>query len=430
MSAPQNPIQRSRNIPTQTEIEEDLFGEFERLGNNLDQDDLETENSTAIPQNHRPLSRRDSFGNHPQNISRDQIVKLYRSIDKENPANEKELLGILNEALKDLRGGNFEDALEAYEAVSSHVAESAQSEQKTESEENEIDNPRPNRTENGIKIYDSLRIHNYEFNANYSDPVRRHQITINGGKVKLNGAGTQDTVEVRKISPNNYEVIFHKNGSLNPQDSITYTISGNPTQIMINAMPQNIQGVPEDDTVLQAGQASVVNWPSASGDLTSKVPAGGEGAAEARSLLEKITDAVNTNTTAKWTDAISYMNGLWPSQQMNRNPAIIGGPALRKALTAIYAYVGNNEAKFKQIMTRLDPQLRREMSRCLQHFSIGTNVYRVGQAPDPANPERAYGQGTMQDGDAKSNEGFANLLSQVPQMQTTNSSPVSEDEEE
>ncbi|GEM_PF-6295724 len=439
MSSQNTPIQRSRNIPSQGDSEQDLFSEFERLSNADNIDEVEIEGNSPSRSSHRHSSRGDSFGNHPQNISRDKIIRLYRSIDTQNPADEKELLHILNDALKDLRDGNTQDAFNAYQEVSQQIAEesSRTSPSNSEEENTENSNPSPSRSENGTNIYDGMSTRHYEFHTHYSDSVRRNQIISNGGIIQLHAFSTQDTVNVRKISEGNYEIEFHKNGSSRASDTVSYIISGPPSRIILHALPQNISGVSEDDGIIQAGTgpnaASAIHWPNSSSELTSKVPPSGEGASEARALLEKITDAVQANSTGKWSEAINYLNSLWPSSS-GRNPSIIGGPALRKALTAIYKYVGNNDAKFKQLMMKIDPQLRREMARCLHYFSTNPNPYDhtmlnfanniIFHRNDTSrNDASFFGAGALQDGDAKTNEGFENLLNQVPQTQLANNNP-------
>lgn len=385
----------------------------------------------------------DSFGDHPQNISRDQIMQLFHKVQGDHPHNEKELLNILRDALRDIASHDQESAWEAYSEVEGRVG-TVHENPATNTDDSQSDspeNPRPARTEHGVNIFDSMQTSSYVFNVDYSQSIKINDISSNGGQIRINAASTRDTVNVSKTGNGEYQIQVHKNGSRNTNDTITYKISGPPSRILINALPQNIQGVSEDDSIIQAGigpNSNAILWPTSSGDLTNKVPPGGDGANEARTLLEKITDAINSNTSGKWEEASNYLNGLWPSQSQNHNPPIVGGPALRKALTAIYTYVGNNDNKFKQIMMKLDPHLRSEMSRCLHHFSTGTNVYRIGQSNTTTNPdgttstyiERSYGQGTTQNGDAKSNEGFENLLSSVPATQVPNTAATDDNEED
>ncbi len=59
----------------------------------------------------------DSFGNKMQNVTRDQILQLFHKVEASHPADEKELLNTLRDALHEVQSGHKEQASQDYDQV-------------------------------------------------------------------------------------------------------------------------------------------------------------------------------------------------------------------------------------------------------------------------------------------------------------------------
>jgi hypothetical protein len=231
------------------------------------------------------------------------------------------------------------------------------------------------------EIYDDLKVKDYSFTPDFKKgDVKTHKIFSNGGKVVINGTTSKDTAEVQKLGDGTYEIKIHKDGLTDDENTETFIVDGPPKSIVINTVAKNIQSqLPQNDTVVQLGtgaDSNNVNWPGAA-LVISNIPAGGEGSKEAQELLTKIDAAMGSNDTGKWKEVIDYLGTLWPSHESNHNPPIIGGPVLRKVMTALYKTVGSNDQKLKNLLSKMDPGFRREMVRCLDHFATGVNIYNI-----------------------------------------------------
>lgn len=451
------------------------------------QNDLEESKNTKFFSDVAAPSQ-DTFGDKTHNVTRKEIIKLFHKVEDSNRSDEKELLGILQDALKENKSNHKTEAWNHYQQVAGVFEETKISENLNEDEESIFGNsettelPQPSSIETsalgGKKyIYDNLKMSDYEFDADFKSPAKEFEITSNNGKIKINGISSKDTMVAQKISEAVYEIKVCKNGSSNMEDTLTYRIIGNPSKIILNTLPQNISGVDELDSIIQAGsKPSKTSWPISADKIKTLVPSGGDGSTQAQTLLQKITDAIHDGSNEKWTAAMNYLDSLWPSDKhfdgsyydagknkdgspknpdgMSQTHGPLGVVAVRKVLTAIYAYAGNNQEKFKALMTKISPELRLEMSNCLQwainyHENSFTSSHKGTPNPDyvPPNPNYEYqknqagvkeptpdkpqyvnipnpknyvGKTGNQDGDQWNNEAALKQLNDIPHLQTEN----------
>jgi hypothetical protein len=81
-----------------------------------EQQQIEDQQQQQVELEGSSTNQQNSFGNQPQNVTRDQIIQLYRKIQSLNRPNEKEILSTLDDALKNLSDGNgYNDGQSALE---------------------------------------------------------------------------------------------------------------------------------------------------------------------------------------------------------------------------------------------------------------------------------------------------------------------------
>ncbi len=471
------------------------------INNNADQIDqsdgtqnTQASDSTNFLSDATLQTPQDYFGDKTHDISRKDIMDLFHKVQGSHQGNEKELLGILREALRDNLIHNEDGAASNYQKVSDifnpqDLTNDGSNTDKSTNTDSNTNAPQPTSIEKsslgGKKfIYDDLKNSDYEFDADFKGPAKEFEISSNDGIVKINGIGSKDTMSV-KNSGTVHEVSVFKNGSTALKDTLIYRIVGNPSKIILNTLPQNVTGVEELDAVFQVGsKPHLTTWPTSADKLTTFVPSGGDGGPQAQKLLSKITDAINDNSNTKWTAAMDYLDSMWPAGKSGggnfydsskdsypsgnlKNPdgkeatgRPLGPVAIRKVLSALYAYAGNNQAKFEALMTKISPELRLEMSNCLDWASKQNDSSFNSQFPGDTNPayvapnpnyqyqqqqgakeptpdqpshlnipdSKSYvGKTGSQDGDKWNNQDAIDMLNKLPHMQTDNSDGSTED---
>lgn len=491
-------------LPKMSVIDSDpIFDEYVNNADSFDQDGVEEQ---INPDNTNFLSdatlndTQDSFGDKTQNVTRNEIMDLFHKVQSSHQSNEKELLGILRDALRSEMHHDDTHAFESYQKVSNIFApeETSNTEDSFGNDANSSSNsdlPSPSSVEasalGGKKyIYDNLKFSDYEFDADFNGPAKEYEISSNEGIIKINGIGSKDTMFVKNMGEGTREIDVYKNGSKDPANTLVFRITGNPTKILLNTLPQNVAGVDELDSLIQVGgKSNKTLWPSSGDKLKTLVPSGGDGGTQAQTLLQKITDAINDNSNDKWNAALNYIDSMWPSSKGGpanfydtsqdsypngayKNPdgkAATGRPlapvVIRKVLTAIYAYAGNNDAKFQILMTKISPEIRTEMINCLDwantqnESSFGSQFpgavnpdytayqqkypsYGYGYGPQqtstdkPApppqylnspNPKSYAGKTASQDGDKWNNQEAIDILNGLPHMQTDNATDSTDD---
>jgi hypothetical protein len=352
--------------------------------------------------------------------TRAQVLKLFENA-KGRP-DEKKVDQVLREVLNDLLAGDQEKAAEDFANVPQDVINPPADTQTTTGDDNGTqpssvkDLPGYGKTE----IYDDLKVKDYSFTPSFTGKVKTHKVFSNGGKVVINGTTSQDTAEVSKNPDGTYLVKIHKEGQTDDKNTETFIVDGPPASLVINVVSKNIihSQLPLDDSVVQLGTGSEsnnVSWPGAAA-IAANIPPG-DGSAEAQELLKRVDIAMSGNDASKWKDVTDYLSGLWPSQNQNHNPSIIGGPALRKFLTALYKTVGSKDDKMKALLSKLDPGFRREMVRCLDQFATGTNIYRASfDGHQDPTPDTYYGQDAKNEGDQWGNAAARDVVAAAPEQ--------------
>jgi hypothetical protein len=98
---------------------QDTFGDYPNTESNPAFESMDGDNSLTSS-----MSLGDSFGDKPQNVTRNQIMALFHQIDSKNRTDEKELLNILRSALNDLSAGDQAKAFDEYEQALEKSSES------------------------------------------------------------------------------------------------------------------------------------------------------------------------------------------------------------------------------------------------------------------------------------------------------------------
>jgi len=226
------------------------------------------------------------------------------------------------------------------------------------------------------------RTQNVGASANFNSNTNIHNIRTTGTVTIHANEGDRVNVIRSGTSPNfTYNVIVSKNGP--PAKFISFNLSGPPSRIIIDADQRKINYPTNEaellrDTRLQRGASSTpgtttetATWPTRNEDFLQHISGpshGGDVDASTRNLIQRILGAVRTNDDSVIQDAITTLNGMWPSQTTNRNPAFTAGPALRRFFTALYRSTNNNRDQMQTLIDQLPAELKNAMVRTMQSF--------------------------------------------------------------
>jgi|GEM_PF-4875689 len=195
----------------------------------------------------------DSFGDKPQNVTRDQIIELFHKVDAKNGADEKDLLDILRDALTDEALGQGEKAWGEYEEVLEKSGVSfqdgeegptgdpemdtlyAKSTSDEESETSEEPGDAPSRTLNGEKFYEGSG-QDFDLRPTFETPLTVHTVKTDG-TITLTPASPSDTVSLSNSGGKLVVQIVHEG-----KQALYKIDSAKASEIHIAADPAQITG--------------------------------------------------------------------------------------------------------------------------------------------------------------------------------------------
>jgi hypothetical protein len=348
----------------------------------------------------------DSFGDRPHDISREKILDLYRKVDGMNRADEKDLLDVLKDALREEMASKraksshdserFAQCQEKIWGDYQEVFQEIQSDlgpQETEKDPatggntgetgdsrkplnpNFADDSAPSRVDekNKTAVYDVDT--NVNIHSSYEDKIDTHEITASG-TVTLHG-GNQNASFVVTYDEGSKKFIISESGVDGNGKSVTETYkvdAENVTKVIFDSKKVDLSALTKDQQKkIQVGadaqaakENAKVTWPT--GQWKNFIPAG-DHSSEAGDIAGKMDRCMQGQ--ADWKTVLDDLNerNSWDGYYAHAGDQNLND-MIRKLTTALYRVSGASDQKdprFVKLLQMIPPDVRAALIDWVTH---------------------------------------------------------------